>query len=167
MKTCTLSLALAAVTIFSIPVHAQSAGETVMLQTIGVQGGALLYNTYCLVGAMHDGQVVNAWEKDFTVDILEEQIDLMDTLSGRYDNLLQAHVLQTDDSLAVAGLQECVQLLRNEASCLRDYVNDESEANGLLYDNARDRAWEKIKTLLGLGDAVVTSTGQLEESVNR
>lgn len=165
IRTCILSVILA---VFScVPARAQSAGEVVTLQTLGIEGGALLYNTYCLVGAMHDGHAVNAWQKDFTIAMLDEQIDLMDTLSIRYAHLLGAQYLHADDSATVAGIKTCMEQLRSEAFYLKNYVSEETAESHLLYDDARERAWDMLKNLLGLSDGGTSCAGQATRSENR
>ena len=47
-------------------IHAQTAckGKSTALETLGMQGGALLYSTYEIVGSIHDGLITETWEKE-------------------------------------------------------------------------------------------------------
>lgn len=128
---------------------AQSKGRTAVLQTLGAQGGALLYNTYCLIGAMHDGYLTDSWEKDEVLTILDEQSNLMTTISEEYDTLLATGYLDEDDSLTVIQMRECCFQLKLEADYLADYVNDETTENHDRYLEARAAAWKLIAELLG------------------
>jgi hypothetical protein len=135
-------------------------GKKAALETIGVQGAAFLYNTYCLIGAINDGYVMDAWEKTFAVDVLKEQSDLLVTVSNQYDSLLASGYLEEDDSTYLVEMKEGCRLLKNEADCLVDYINSESEENRLRYSEARDAAWDKIAELLGLNDQAVIGDGK-------
>lgn len=129
---------------------AQSKGRTAVLNTVGAQGGALAYNTLCLIGAMHDGYLQDVWEKDVVVQIMDEQISLMGVMINQYDSLLATAYLETEDSLVVVDFRECCLLLKTEAESLKDYVNNETDENHEQYLDAREAAWKKIALLLGL-----------------
>lgn len=128
---------------------AQSKGRTAVLHTLGAQGGALLYNTYCLIGAMHDGYITDSWEKDVVLTILDEQSGLMKRISEEYDTLLATGYLDEDDSITVKQMKECCLQLKLEADYLADYVNDETTENHDRYLEARAAAWKLIADLLG------------------
>lgn len=132
--------------------EAQSKGKTALLHTVGAQGGALMYNTYCFIGALHDGYLNDAWEKDFVSSLLIEQSALMENVSTEYDSLLATGYLDTEDSAYVSQMNVCMGLLQAEAETLKDYINDETEANNDRYMTARDAAWDKIAELLNLND---------------
>jgi len=135
----------------AVALHAQkNVGKDAALSTLGTQGGALLYNTYVLIGAFHDGYIVDAWDKQLTIDILREQSGLMVTLSKSYDTLLASGYLLEEDSIFLVQMKECSGLLKNEADYLIDYINYESDENHDRYNNARIEAWDMIAEMLGL-----------------
>lgn len=153
MKTrILLVFSLALLALSPVRLSAQADGKGAALQTIGAQGGALLYNTYCLIGAIHDGYLADTWDKDLAVRILEEQSALMLNIADRYDTLLVSSYLDVEDSLYLEDMKACCGLLRDEALTLRDYINDETDANHKEYEQARDAAWNAIEELLDLKD---------------
>lgn len=130
------------------------------LETLGVQGSAVLYNSFLLVGAMHDGYSVSAWDKEFTLTALEEQRGIMLTIATSYDNLSASGYLDEEDSIAIMQMKECCMLIRKEADCLIDYVDTGSETAHERYFIARMAAWNALSELLGIDEA--TGLGEIK-----
>lgn len=162
MKTRLFSLLLIAATalVFPVKLHSQySTGGNALVKTVGAEGGIMLYNTYSLIGAMNDGYVVDAWNKDLVVSVLNEQIAMMNNISAQYQELLDAQYLTYEDSLFLVKMKKCSQALKDEAYSLKAYVNDETTANRDEYDDARDRAWSLVSELLGFDEAYSGDSG--------
>lgn len=133
--------------------HAQDdRGKNAALSTLGTQGSMLLYDTYVLIGAFHDGYVVDAWDQEMMLALLDEQSGLMVTLTESYDSLLISGYLVEEDRLYLLEMKECARLLKNEADWLIAYVNYESDENHQQYLDARNKAWEKITEILGINE---------------
>lgn len=133
-------------------VNAQSKGRTALLSTLGSQGAVVIYNTYCLIGAMNDGYVVDAWEKDVVISIMDDQVALMENMCNEYDTLLATGYLDEIDSGYVADMRECCELLSKEAKCLKQYATDDSEESHDRYQEARSAAWNRIAEVLGFNE---------------
>lgn len=135
----------------SRPEHltAQTQDRFAVMQTIGVQGGALVYHTYYLIDDMHNGFVNDGWDKEVVLTVLNDQSILMIRVAAEYDTLLASGQLASSDSAAVIQLRDCCLLLKKEADDLAGYVNDANTENHDQYLNARTDAWEMIANLFG------------------
>lgn len=149
MKT-RLFLLIVLIFLGSRPEHltAQSQDRAVM-QTIGLQGGALVYHTYYLIDDMHNGFVNDGWDKEVVLTVLNDQSNLMTRVAAEYDTLLAAGKLASSDSAVVVRLRDCCLLLKKEADVLAGYVNDANTENHEQYINARTDAWVRIAALFG------------------
>ena len=136
-------------------IHAQTAckGKSTALETLGMQGGALLYSTYEIVGSIHDGLITETWEKETAISILDEQIGMMDKMEKQYQDLLDSRFLSDpDDSTFMVRMKKTTALIRKEAEDLRVWINDQSETNSDAYQESRKAAWKEVAELLGVGE---------------
>ncbi|MBI3510917.1 MAG: hypothetical protein HY064_09635 [Bacteroidetes bacterium] len=139
---------------FSISSGAQtSTGKTAALQTIGMQGGLVLYQTYQLIGAMNDGYINKAWEAKTVTDIMDEQVTMLDNMTAQYNTLLASKFLtDPSDTATVHEMMRGIQYLKDEAKGLHDMVTDNSDDAKKEYNTARDESWKIIADVLGLKD---------------
>jgi hypothetical protein len=126
-------------------------GKSTALETLGMQGGALVYNTYEVVGSIHDGLVTDTWEKATAVSILDEQVGMMNKLEKQYQDLIDSKFLSDpDDSAFVMRMKKTTALVRKEAEDLETYINDKTDTNEATYQESRKAAWKEIAALLGI-----------------
>lgn len=136
-----------------VSIHAQTSckGKSTALETLGMQGGALLYSTYEIVGSIHDGLITETWEKETAVSILDEQIGMMEKLEKQYDELIDSRFLSDpDDSTFMVRMKKTTALIRKEAEDLKVWVNDQTESNSATYQDSRKAAWKEVAALLGI-----------------
>ena len=154
MKICKLFLPILFAGMFLAhpnQLSAQSSAKNTALETIGMQGGLVLYNTYALIGTIHDGYVKDAWTKETSMSLLNEQITMMSNMSAQYDTLRDSKFLSDPSDIeSLATIKKGTLLLKREASALKDYIDDPSDENRNAYNNLRDDAWKLISDFLGL-----------------
>ncbi len=156
MKTKSVILSLLVSGIFLFQSHnsyAQSAGKTAALETIGMQGGLVLYNTYCFIGAINDGFVNKAWTKETCDDLLDEQISMMGKMYDQYSKFVETKYLtDPDDSASLMQMMKGVKLLKQEAADLKSDIDNPTDSTHGTYSDAREEAWKLIADFLDLKD---------------
>src|SRR5574337_432831 len=120
MKTIRIWTMAIACLLVVTAIHAQDEkGKSQALYTLGYSGGTVLYNTYSLIGALNDGYWKDAWSKEYTLQLLDEQKDLMKGLSQNYDDLVTSHFWEsTVDSAVIVDMSTAAWKLRGYAVAL-------------------------------------------------
>lgn len=138
--TCCLSAGIA----FS----ASAQCNTTVLEAFGGAASIALYNTYITIGAIADAYVAKAYDADRVKDLMDEQISMMNVITGQFDKALSEGGLKTGDKDFIRSAIECVTHLQNEARGLSEYAEEGS--GNELYSSSRNEAWKLISKLLGL-----------------
>ena len=126
-------------------------GKSTALQTLGMQGGSILYTTYELIGSIHDGMTNDTWDQKTATNILDEQVDMMKKMQNQYQELIDSEFLSDpDDSAFVVKMKKTTQLVQKEAEDLKMTITDKSDTNEAAYQDARKAAWKEIAALLGI-----------------
>jgi hypothetical protein len=130
---------------------AQCVGKGRALETIGMQGGLVLYNTFEVIGSLNDGYMKDAWKKETVLAMLDEQISMMGNIAAQYDTLGDSKFLSDPSDLeSVKTLKKGALLLKKEAQALEDNINNPGDENSEAYQDARKEAWKLIEDILGL-----------------
>jgi hypothetical protein len=134
-------------------VSAQCVGKGRALETLGMQGGLVLYNTFEVIGSLNDGYMKDAWKKETVLAMLDEQISMMGNIAAQYDTLGDSKFLSDpSDMESVKTLKKGALLLKKEAVALEEYINNPGEDNKDAYQDARKETWKLIADFLGLKD---------------
>lgn len=159
MKTVKIFLAAAICLLSSTSINAQSDnnGKSQALYTIGYSGGIVLYNSYCLIGSLNDGYWKSSWTKEYTLQLLDEQQTMMKGLSENYDKLVESRFWEsTADSAVIVDMSAAAWKLRNYASALQDYINNEgSDYYRQAYFDAREAAWNAVDKVINTNEETV------------
>lgn len=132
-------------------VQAQSSSKDAALETIGGASGALLYNSYTTLGILADAYGMEAYESDFTIQILDEQIAIYVEMKSQYQNLLDSGFLDdANDRDFTRDIIHGLELLTDEARALKNFVATEGEGEDTDFQESRQAAWDKIAGLLGI-----------------
>lgn len=125
-------------------------GKNKALESIGVLSAVTIYNTYLAIGAVADGYGT-AYEDDYVVSLMEEQKSLLANTIDQLNLLTASDYLDTNDKEFVKQTTDCLNYLKMEAEAMSKYVGSKTQADLDSYNFYRDRAWNMIEDLLGLG----------------
>ena len=122
------------------------------LETIGAVSGAMLYNSYTTLGILADAYAAEAYESDFSVQLIDEQIAIYSELKSQFTNLLDSDFLtDPNDQEFTRDIAITLSLLIDEAEALKSYIESpDGESEGDLFQERRQAAWDKISYLLGI-----------------
>jgi len=134
-----------------VSLQAQTTPKTVALETIGGASGAMLYNSYTTLGILADAYGADAYDYEFTIDLIDEQIAIYGNMKSQFSALLDSGFLDDEnDQIFTRDIILALDLLTDEANALRDYVEYYEEESGDLFQQRREAAWDKIAFLLGI-----------------
>lgn len=152
MRISKLSSVWGILLIFSgVTLQAQTSPATVALETIGGASGAMLYNSYTTLGILADAYAADAYDVDFTLELIDEQISIYSNMKTQFTSLLESGFLTDEnDQIFTRDIILALGLLGDEANALREYVEYYEEESGDLFQERRQAAWEKIAFLLGI-----------------
>jgi hypothetical protein len=146
MKKVFLLLFLA----LTLQVQAQT-GKDAALEVIGGTGGLLLYNTYLVIGQTHDGFGGEVYDAATATTLVEEQLSGIETVKGQYSALIRSKFLtDPNDVQFVKEMLEAFDLVHQEGSHFVRYLKEDDQGALEDYEIARQAAWAKISSLLGL-----------------
>ena len=122
------------------------------LETIGAVSGAMLYNSYTTLGILADAYAAEAYESDFSVQLIDEQIAIYSELKSQFTKLLDSGFLTDPNDLEFTrDIAITLSLLIDEAEALKSYIESpDGEIEGDLFQERRQAAWDKISYLLGI-----------------
>ena len=137
------------VTVVSInTLSAQNNSINTLLETVGVLSAQGVYVTYTSIGALVDGYAYNVYDDDFTIEILSQYVVVSEAVNNQFNELLRKGDLHGDDIGLIIELNNIYELLISEADALRNFVMTKDKSYLHIYDNSRERAWNKIALLL-------------------
>lgn len=121
-------------------------------EAFGGVSSLTIYNTYITIGAIADAHVSEVYDANRVKELMGEQTSMLDAVIGMLEKCKVAKTdgLTADDVVYIKDLITCLEYLKSEAQGLSDYAISKSEEAQTRYNTNRDKAWEKIKSLLGL-----------------
>ena len=151
MKIARPSLVIGILLAFSgFTVQAQSSNDAA-LETIGAVSGGMLYNSYTALGILADAYGAEAYEADFAVQLIDEQIAIYSSLKDQYKGLLDSGFLKDpNDQEFTRDIVITLDMLTDEANALKNYIESDSEDDAGYFQERRQLAWDKIAYLLGI-----------------
>tara|TARA_Y100001935_G_C16904820_1_gene313485 strand:- start:5 stop:451 length:447 start_codon:yes stop_codon:yes gene_type:complete len=136
------------VTIFSInTLSAQSNSINTLLETVGALSAQGIFITYTSIGTLADGYVEGVYDDDFTIEILSQYVVVSEAVNNQFNELLRKGDLHGDDIGLIIELNNIYELLISEADAFRNFVMTKDKSYLHIYDNSRERAWNKIALL--------------------
>ena len=126
--------------------------DTDVREAFGGVSSITIYNTYITIGAIADAHIHDVYDADRVKGLMNEQVSMIQTVIGMLDKckVAKSNGLTEDDVVYIKDLIVCLESLKAEAQGLSDYAVTKSEEAQTRYNTNRDKAWGKIKTLLGL-----------------
>ena len=126
--------------------------DTDVREAFGGVSSLTIYNTYITIGAIADAHVNEVYDANRVKELMGEQTAMLQSVIGMLDKCKVAKTdgLTEDDVTYIKDLIVCLEYLKAEAQGLSDYAISKSEDAQTRYNTNRDKAWEKIKGLLGL-----------------
>lgn len=111
-----------------------------------------VYNTYITIGAIADAYVSEVYTSDRVKELMGEQTAMLQTVIDMLDKckVAKSNGLSADDVEYIKELIDCMKSLKGEAQGLSDFAVTGSSDAQSRYNTHRDKAWEQVKTLLGL-----------------
>jgi len=121
-------------------------------EAFGGVSSLTVYNTYITIGAIADGHVNEVYNSDRVKELMGEQTAMMQSVIGMLEKckVPKSNGLSADDVEYIKDLITCLEYLKAEAQGLSDYAVYGSEDAQSRYNTNRDKAWEKIKGLMGI-----------------
>lgn len=126
--------------------------DTDVREAFGGVSSLTVYNTYITIGAIADGHVNEVYNADRVKELMGEQTAMLQSVIAMLDKckVPKSNGLSEDDVEYIKDLITCLEYLKAEAQGLSDYAVYGSEDAQSRYNKNRDKAWEKIKGLMGL-----------------
>jgi hypothetical protein len=153
MKNLSYAICLLSITIILKPGngYTQEKGKGIALETLGFFGALSVYESYEVIGAMHDGYLEKAWEVNTVKNVLDEQKNMLEKSKLQWSTLEYSGFLTDQaDSAFIQQLWGACNDLIDEAEALERYVNDPTDSNSATYQEARKKAWRLIAYLMGI-----------------
>ena len=123
---------------------------TVLYETIGVLSAHAIYLTYVSIGTLADGYAGKTYEKEFTLSMIDEYLNLVTNGIDQMNKLLISGMIVGDDVTYVNSIIETYELLKAEARAFKNYVITGSKEHLQVYSEKRQQAWTTITKLLGI-----------------
>ena len=135
-------------TIFSLnTLSAQNNTINTLLETVGALSAQGIFITYTSIGTLADGYVEGVYDDDFTIEILSQYVVVSEAVNNQFNELLRKGDLHGDDIGLIIELNNIYELLISEADAFRNFVMTKDKSYLHIYDNSRERAWNKIALL--------------------
>jgi hypothetical protein len=126
-----------------------SAGQDVLLVTLGHMSGHAMYTTYIAVGAIADGHANTVYDNEYTRTLLTEQSALCTSTVAQLQLLQDSgEITAVEDKSYVLQMMQAFKGLATQADLYVQYI-DNTEMAG-AYEEQRLANWERIKAALGL-----------------
>ncbi|MBL7793159.1 MAG: hypothetical protein JNK77_12595 [Saprospiraceae bacterium] len=144
------AISLVLVGALHLPVFSQATSDAA-LESIGSISAVALYNSYTTLGILADAYEHEAYESDYVIRLLDEQISLHDNMKTSYNKLLSSgFVTSADDKKFVLEAIATFDILKNEAEAFQSYVDTGDTKYSNQFQEYRKLAWERIADLLGI-----------------
>jgi len=123
-------------------------------EAFGGVSSIMVYNTYITVGAIADAYVNKVYDADRVKELMGEQTAMLKSVITMLEKckVAKSNGLSSDDVGYIKDLIACMEFLQEEAQGLSDYAETGASDAQNRYNTNRDKAWEKVKGLLGLGE---------------
>lgn len=119
------------------------------LETVGVFGGSYMYMTYSYIGVIADAYSKNIYPASHVKIMMDETVRFLTRLLGMLQKV-QASNIGDKDRMFLQSMIEIYDLLRTESEALAAFTSSNDRADVERYDQARKKAWPKIKQVLGI-----------------
>ena len=143
-----MCLVLLAVAALQSPAQAKSDGA-LYLETIGGFGGSYIYLSYAYIGATADAYAKNIYPASQVKTMMEEKVSMIKHLAEMLHQVQNTNIEENDKQF-VASMLDILDLLRQEAESLAAFAESNNPSDVERYEDARKKAWPKIKKLLGI-----------------
>jgi hypothetical protein len=138
---------------FLNPANAQTCEEreAKLLYIFGGATAVVMYNSYAFVGAVADAHAKKAYETDFALQLLEEQVKFISNQLKLSDTLVNPnYVKSADDRIFFKDYIGVLKGIQLQAQHYIDFVNTQNEEKRTAYNDRRVKNWAEIKRLLGI-----------------
>ena len=125
--------------------------EAKLLYIFGGATAVVMYNTYAFVGAVADAHAKKAYETDFSLQLLEEQVKFISNQLKLSDTLINAnYVKSAEDRIFFSDYIGVLKGVQLQAQHYIDLVKTQHEDKRTAYNEQRKKNWAEIKRLLGI-----------------
>lgn len=145
-----VSLGVIIAVVFALSSPAPAQNEGLLLETIGALSAQGLYLTYTAIGTLADSFQAKAYDAKFTLQILEEYINLTNGAKGQLDKLISENAVEKNDAAYINKLIDTYDLLIDEANAFKNFVNTGVSKDADKFQKKRQAAWKNIADLLGI-----------------
>ena len=136
---------------FAAPTRATADEE--FNEAFGAAAGFALYNLQIVIGITADAYAKQVYTNEETLNIVNEQKILLETLDGYVPKLQQLSSISQGDQDSLVKISNCIGKLDDTADALAAYVNDPSGENADAFQAKREASYNTLSDLLGLDDA--------------
>ena len=112
--------------------------------------GFALYDVQIVIGITADAYAKDVYTNEETLDIVNEQTALLETLDGYVIKLQQLSSVSGADKDSLIKISACIEKLNATAEALAAYVNDPSDENVDAFQAKRNASYNMLSDLLGL-----------------
>lgn len=122
-------------------------------EAFGGVSSITVYNTYITIGAIADAYVNEVYTAARVKELMGEQSSMLESVIVMLEKckVAKSNGLSADDVEYIKELIACLGSLKSEAQGLSDYAETGASGAQERYNRNRDKAWEQIQGLLGLG----------------
>ncbi len=149
-KILTTLIAVLLLVSFSSALSAYDDDTEVMLETIGALSAQDLYLTYSSIGSTLDAWCFEAYTDEETVDMLLEFVGMCEAVSDQLTILLYSDIMNSEDIAFVSEIVDAFDILIDEGEAAINFIETGEEIYLDLFEDKRNKAWDKIADLLDL-----------------
>jgi hypothetical protein len=126
--------------------------DTDVREAFGGVSSITVYNTYITIGAIADAYVNEVYTSERVKELMSEQSSMLESVMAMLEKckVAKSNGLSSDDVEYIKELIACLGSLKAEAQGLSDYAETGASGAQERYNRNRDKAWDQIKSLLGL-----------------
>ncbi|MEW6262972.1 MAG: hypothetical protein AB1641_07825 [Thermodesulfobacteriota bacterium] len=133
-----------------IPASLPAASEdNIYLETIGAFSGSYIYTSYAYIGSAADAFAKDIYPASQIKAMMDEKVHILDNLSQMLQKVRSTNIAD-NDKVFLDAIMEILGLLKTEADALSAFATSKDPSEMERYDQARKKAWPKIKKLLGI-----------------
>ena len=125
-------------------------GDELLRESLGPVSAQSLYATYLAIGAICDGTAQNVYDQETAATLLLHLNRISDMMAEQMGKLLSSGLLHGEDIAAVQGIMEASHTLSAQAKAYRDFIRTGSREHSRIYQEKRQDAWQRIKTILNI-----------------
>ncbi len=124
--------------------------EDIKLETIGILGGQNLYLTYTSLGLLFDSYDRGVYDADFTLQLSRDITSSCRKSKSYIQSLLDKKILTGNDLQFGNNMLEAYDNLIFEANSIISIVEAKNSDTLKQYQRLKNKAWEKIQSLLNI-----------------